>query len=216
MAALTYEDHEGEPYLKQLIEKSGLSAKEWMASFFHVVMPPLLHFMYQYGTVFSPHGQNTILVLKDHKPHRLAIKDFVDDVNISDQPLPELASLEEDLKEVLRSEPPEGLVQFIFTGLFICNLRYVSNVLDNHNLLDETTLWRLLAEEIQQYQKQFPQLKDRFALFDLFQPQLTKLCLNRNRMIDYGYGDGDDRPHASEHGKVTNALAQVLSSVGEK
>ena len=69
--------------------------------------------MYQYGTVFSPHGQNTILVLKDHKPHRLAIKDFVDDVNISDQPLPELASLEEDLKEVLRSEPPEGLVQFI-------------------------------------------------------------------------------------------------------
>ncbi|MDX5485393.1 IucA/IucC family siderophore biosynthesis protein [Bacillus pumilus] len=216
LAALTYEDHEGEPYVKQLIEKSGLSAKEWMAKFFHVVMPPLLHFMYQYGTVFSPHGQNTILVLKDHQPHRLAIKDFVDDVNISDQPLPELASLGEDLKEVLRSEPPEGLVQFIFTGLFICNLRYVSNVLDNHQLLDETALWRLLAEEIQQYQKQFPQLKDRFDLFDLFQPKLTKLCLNRNRMIDYGYGDGDDRPHASEHGKVTNALAHVLSSVGEK
>ncbi|RST67097.1 IucA/IucC family siderophore biosynthesis protein [Bacillus pumilus] len=216
LAALTYEDHEGEPYVKQLIEKSGLSAKEWMAKFFHVVMPPLLHFMYQYGTVFSPHGQNTILVLKDHQPHRLAIKDFVDDVNISDQPLPELASLGEDLKEVLRSEPPEGLVQFIFTGLFICNLRYVSNVLDNHQLLDETALWRLLAEEIQQYQKQFPQLKDRFDLFDLFQPKLTKLCLNRNRMIDYGYGDGDDRPHASEHGKVTNALAHVLSSACEK
>ncbi|BBP88404.1 hypothetical protein BsIDN1_20220 [Bacillus safensis] len=67
----------------------------------------------------------------------MAIKDFVDDVNISDQPLPELASLEEDLREVLRSEPPEGLVQFIFTGLFICNLRYVSNVLDNHNLLEK-------------------------------------------------------------------------------
>ncbi|MED1528537.1 IucA/IucC family siderophore biosynthesis protein [Bacillus pumilus] len=216
LAALTYEDHEGEPYVKQLIEKSGLSAKEWMAKFFHVVMPPLLHFMYQYGTVFSPHGQNTILVLKDHQPHRLAIKDFVDDVNISDQPLPELASLGDDLKEVLRSEPPEGLVQFIFTGLFICNLRYVSNVLENHQLLDEATLWRLLAEEIQQYQKQFPQLKDRFDLFDLFQPKLTKLCLNRNRMIDYGYGDGDDRPHASEHGKVTNALAHVLSSIGEK
>ncbi|WOP21775.1 hypothetical protein R0I01_18015 [Bacillus pumilus] len=33
-------------------------------------------------------------------------------------------------------------------------------------MLDETTLWRLLAEEIQHYQKQFPQLKD-VKLFDL-------------------------------------------------
>ncbi|MGE6630938.1 IucA/IucC family protein [Bacillus sp. NPDC077027] len=216
LAALTYEDQGGEPYVKKLIEKSGLTPEEWMKTFFRVVMPPLLHFMYQYGTVFSPHGQNTILVLKDHKPHRLAIKDFVDDVNISDQPFPELSSLDEDLKLVLRSEPPEGLVQFIFTGLFICNLRYVSNVLENHKLLNETKLWRLLAEEIQHYQQQFPELKERFDLFDLFKPELTKLCLNRNRMIDYGYGDGDDRPHASEYGKVTNALAQVLSSVNER
>ncbi len=28
-------------------------------------------------------------------------------------------------------------------------------------------------------------------------------------MIDYGYEDSDDRPHASEYGKVHNALADV-------
>jgi siderophore synthetase component len=207
LAALLYEDHEHKPYVQSLIEDSGLQAEAWMKTFFKVVMDPLLHYLYQYGTVFSPHGQNTIVVLKDSVPHRLAIKDFVDDVNISDQDFPELRGLSKEFKEVLRSEPPEGLTQFIFTGLFICHLRYLSHTLVNHELMDEETFWGLLAQAIQDYQDRFPELEERFALFDFFKPQLTKLCLNRNRMVDYGYSDGDDRPHASEFGKVNNALA---------
>jgi siderophore synthetase component len=207
LAALLYEDHDNKPYVQSLIEDSGLQAAEWMKTFFKVVMDPLLHYLYQYGTVFSPHGQNTIIVLKDSVPHRLAIKDFVDDVNISDQDFHELRGLSKEFKEVLRSEPPEGLTQFIFTVLFICHLRYLSNILVNHELMEEETFWSLLAQSIQDYQDRFPELNERFQLFDFFKPQLTKLCLNRNRMVDYGYSDGDDRPHASEFGKVNNALA---------
>ncbi|OAT80609.1 iron transporter [Bacillus sp. MKU004] len=207
LAALLYEDHDNKPYVQSLIEESGLQADEWMKTFFKVIMDPLLHYLYQYGTVFSPHGQNTIVVLKDSVPHRLAIKDFVDDVNISDQDFPELRGLSKEFKEVLRSEPPEGLTQFIFTGLFICHLRYMSNILVNHELMEEETFWGMLAEAIRDYQHRFPQLKERFELFDFFKPELTKLCLNRNRMVDYGYATGDDRPHASEFGKVNNALA---------
>jgi siderophore synthetase component len=207
LAALLYEDHDHKPYVQSLIEDSGLQAEEWMKTFFKVAMDPLLHYLYQYGTVFSPHGQNTIIVLKDSVPHRLAIKDFVDDVNISDQDFPELRGLSKEFKEVLRSEPPEGLTQFIFTGLFICHLRYLSHILVNHELMDEELFWGLLAQSIQDYQDRFPELGERFALFDLFKPKLTKLCLNRNRMVDYGYSDGDDRPHASEFGKVNNALS---------
>jgi siderophore synthetase component len=110
LAALLYEDHEGKPYIQSMIENSGISPDAWISQFMNVTMKPLLHYLYQYGTVFSPHGQNTILVLKDSKPSRLAIKDFVDDVNISDQPFEELSGLTEELKNVLRSEPPEGLV----------------------------------------------------------------------------------------------------------
>ncbi|WP_257348642.1 IucA/IucC family protein [Pseudalkalibacillus decolorationis] len=208
LAALLHVDKNGKPFVESLIEESGLTAEKWMAQFFEVVMNPLLHFMYQYGTVFSPHGQNTILVLKGHHPHRLAVKDFVDDVNISDQSFQELSGLSDELKAVLRSEPPEGLTQFIFTGLFICHLRYLSSILDSKELLGETEFWRMLAESIQNYQSRFPELKERYELFDFFKPELTKLCLNRNRMVDYGYAEGDDRPHASEFGKVTNALAQ--------
>ncbi|MBM7095910.1 IucA/IucC family siderophore biosynthesis protein [Bacillus sp. H-16] len=213
LAALLHEDHKDHPLVLSLIEASGLEPEEWLKQFFKVTMDPLLHYLYQYGTVFSPHGQNTILVLKDAKPHRLAIKDFVDDVNITDQNFPEIQHVTNELKEVLRTEPPEGLTQFIFTGLFICHLRYLSNITVNHNLLKEEDFWGLLADAVTHYQKRFPHLKERFKLFDFFKPKLTKLCLNRNRMVDYGYGDGDDRPHASEFGKVTNALAKFKEKV---
>ncbi|MGV2619690.1 UNVERIFIED_CONTAM: IucA/IucC family siderophore biosynthesis protein [Halobacillus marinus] len=208
LAALLHEDHEGTPYIKETIAASGLDPDTWMQKFYKVVMDPLLHYLYQYGTVFSPHGQNTILVLKDYQPHRLAIKDFVDDVNITDQPFEELSGLSDEMKEVLRSEPPEGLTQFIFTGLFICHLRYLSQLMERHGMLGERRFFELLAASIHDYQDRFPQLKERFELFDFFQPTLTKLCLNRNRMVDYGYADGEDRPHASEFGRVTNALAE--------
>ncbi|MFE0505311.1 IucA/IucC family protein [Peribacillus butanolivorans] len=210
LASLLHVDHEGKPYVESLIEKSGLTTEAWTAQLFDVILSPLLHFIYQYGVVFSPHGQNTILVLKDYKPHRLAIKDFVDDVNISDQPLPELSMLPDNLKKVVRSEAPEGLVQFIFTGLFICHFRYLSTLLMRRNLLDENVFWEGVARAILTHQKKFPQLQDRFETFNFFAPKLTKLCLNRNRMLQYGYSDGEDRPHASEFGYVNNALYEKL------
>ncbi|WP_082837993.1 IucA/IucC family siderophore biosynthesis protein [Haladaptatus sp. R4] len=200
---------DGTPYLESLVETSDLSMEEWLDELFSTVLPPLLHYLYRYGTVFSPHGQNTMLVLKEGRPHRLAVKDFVDDVNVSDQPLPELQSLPEDLSDVLRTEPPEGLCQFIFSGLFVCVFRYVADALETHSDYSEEQFWLGVRDAIEAYQAQFPELQERFELFDLFQPEFTKLCLNRNRLLDYGYEDADGRPHASEHGTVPNPLHEV-------
>lgn len=210
LSALMHVDGDGVPYITRLAEQSGLSMEEWLDEFFDVVLPPLLHFLYKYGTVFSPHGQNTMLVLDDDGvPSRLAVKDFVDDVNVSDQPLPELEALPDEMHEVLRKEPPEGLCQFIFSGLFVCVLRYVADVLEVHHDYDEEQFWGQAREAILAYQEQFPELEDRFELFDLLRPEFTKLSLNRNRVLEYGYEDADGRPHASEHGTVRNALDEV-------
>ncbi|WP_332631660.1 IucA/IucC family protein [Halalkalibacter flavus] len=211
LASLLYVDKAGKPFVASLIERSKLSVVEWIERLFSVTLPPLLHYLYQYGTVFSPHGQNTVLVLKDYVPHRLAMKDFVDDVNVSDEPLPELQQLPEDLKPILRSEGAEGLCQFIFTGLFVCHFRYLADILDTYYEYDEERFWLLLRETILAYQSRFPELKERFQLFDLLKPSYTKLCLNRNRMIEYGYEDDDDRPHASEFGNVQNPLHFVAN-----
>jgi siderophore synthetase component len=209
LASLLHLNHDGRPLVLHWVKQSGLQLEDWLKRLFSVLLPPLLHFLYRYGVVFSPHGQNTILVLKDSIPHRLAMKDFVDDVNVSDQPLPELADLSTDLKAVLRSEPPEGLCQFIFTGLFICHFRYLSDLLETHEQYPEALFWSQVRTTILRYQERFVQWRERYALFDLLRPRFTKLCLNRNRILDYGYGDDDDRPHASEHGTVTNVLAEA-------
>jgi siderophore synthetase component len=213
LAALLYVDNKGKPLLDSYVEKSNLSIKQWLLQLFKVVLPPLLHCLYQHGVVFSPHGQNTVLVLKDFTPHKLIMKDFVDDVNISDQKLPELSDISEDLKAVLRSEPPEGLTQFIFTGLFVCHFRYLSHIAEEYFNLSEYEFWELVSNTILDYQKQFPHLEERFTMFDLFKPKFTKLCLNRNRMIDYGYEDDGDRPHASAYGEVSNPLYVVREKI---
>ena len=209
LSSLMHVDGDGEPYISRLVERSGLALDEWLVEFFDTVLPPLLHFLYRYGTVFSPHGQNTILVVEDGVPTRLAVKDFVDDVNVSDRPLPELEALPDEMHEVLRKEPPEGLCQFIFCGLFVCVLRYVADILEEHEGYSEAAFWTHAREAILEYQARFPELEDRFELFDLLRPEFTKLSLNRNRIFDYGYDDAPGRPHASEHGTVTNALHEV-------
>ncbi|MGG0336334.1 IucA/IucC family protein [Priestia aryabhattai] len=209
LAALLHVDGEGKAFVSSYIEKSGLTPKEWIDELTSAVLPPLLHYLYQYGTVFSPHGQNTVLVLKNNKPVRIIMKDFVDDVNISDQPFEEIQQLSFELKEVLRSEEPEGLTQFILTGLFVCHFRYLATILEEHEGVEEADFWKSVRVEILHYQASFPHLKKRFELFDLLRPTITKLTLNRNRMFDYGYEDDGDRPHASEYGTVRNALHEV-------
>jgi siderophore synthetase component len=206
LAALLHVDRNGQPFVSRLVARSGLSLEAWLDRLFNTVLPPLLHYLYRYGTVFSPHGENTILVLKNDVPHRLAMKDFVDDVNISCHPLPELESLPEPLKSVLLTEPPEGLCQFIFAGLFICHHRYLSDLLETHHRYPEHQFWLQVRQSITTYQNRFPELKERFELFNLLAPEFTKLCLNRNRLLTYGYADDGSRPHAAAFGKVTNAL----------
>ncbi|SEO71376.1 Siderophore synthetase component [Halogranum amylolyticum] len=216
LSALMHVD-DGTPVVGELVDRSPLDLEAWLDELFATMLPPLLHYLYRYGTVFSPHGENTILILdEENVPTRLAVKDFVDDVNVSDQPLPELEQLPDELTDVLRREPPEGLCQFVFCGLFVCVYRYVSNVLTEHRDYPEEKFWTQVREAILDYQSQFPELEDRFETFDLLRPEFTKLCLNRNRMVNEGYGDAEGRPHAAEHGTVENALHAVAREESEE
>ena len=62
------------------------------------------------------------------------------------------------------------------------------------------------AFRISQINKRFPELAERFALFDLLAPDLRRLCLNRTRLLLDGYQDRPERPHTAVHGRVPNPL----------
>lgn len=211
MAALLHQSDNGQPLIATLIGRSCLSPEKWIEALFKIILPPLLHYLYRYGTIFAPHGQNAILVLKNYRPHRLALKDFVDDVEVSAHPLPELASLPPKLKQVLPRKTPEELCQLFLVDLCLCQFRYLSDLLDAHFNYPEQLFWFQLRQAILAYQRRFPELEERFKLFDLLVPSLTKLCLNRNRLFTYGYSDHSNRPHTAAFGKVSNALHQVIA-----
>ncbi|MCZ4119357.1 IucA/IucC family protein [Streptomyces sp. H39-S7] len=208
LAALLHTDRSGRSFTAELVERSGLAPYVWLRHLFASLLPPLLHFLYQYGTVFSPHGENAIVVFDEHDvPVRLAVKDFVDDINVSAEPLPEHDAMPADVGAVLLTEPPSFLTQFIHSGLFIGVFRYLAPLCEDQLGVPESVFWSLVRETVLRHQDRFPELKERFATFDLLTPRIDRLCLNRNRLHLDGYRDRPDRPHAAVHGTVRNPLS---------
>ncbi len=207
LASLLQTDPHGRALTAELVRRSGLPPRVWLRHLFAALLPPLLHFLYRYGTVFSPHGENAIVVFDDRDvPVRLAVKDFVDDVNISATPLPEHAAMPDEVREVLLTEPPAFLTQFIHSGLFIGVFRYLAPLCEEQLDVPEREFWSLVRAEILRHHERFPALKERHALFDLLTPRIARLCLNRNRLHTDGYRDRAERPHATVHGTVPNPL----------
>ncbi|WP_329392216.1 IucA/IucC family protein [Streptomyces sp. NBC_01716] len=208
LASLLHTDPQGRAFTAELVERSGLSAEDWLTRLFAALLPPLLRFLYRYGTVFSPHGENAVVVFDERDvPVRLAIKDFVDDVNVSAQSLPEHEAMPPEVREILLTEEPSFLTQFIHSGLFIGVFRYLAPLCEDQLAVPERTFWSLVRAEILRHQARFPELKDRFDTFDLLTPRIARLCLNRNRLHVDGYRDRAERPHAAVHGTVPNPLA---------
>ncbi|MFI2779163.1 IucA/IucC family protein [Streptomyces sp. ALB3] len=207
LASLLHTDPEGRSFTAELVARSGLTPAAWLARLFSALLPPLLHFLYRYGTVFSPHGENAIVVFDENDvPVRLAIKDFVDDVNVSARHLPEHDAMPADVRAILLTEEPSFLTQFIHSGLFVGVFRYLSPLCEEQLDVPEDTFWSLVRAEILRHHARFPDLKERFEIFDMLTPTIERLCLNRNRLHLDGYRDRPQRPHAAVHGSVPNPL----------
>ena len=167
-----------------------------------------MHVLYRFGAAFSPHAQNCMLVLRDDAPVRLVVKDFVDDMMVSSDPLPELADMPAEVRAALGDGVEAAiLVQWLQGGLLVCVHRYLSELLEDALGYPESAFWDAAERVVAAYQERFPELQDRFALFDLDAPAFVKLCLNRVRMLERKYDDAADRPVAAAVGWVDNPLA---------
>ncbi|MFD6886408.1 IucA/IucC family protein [Streptomyces sp. NPDC059957] len=207
LSSLLHTDPRGRSFTAELVARSGLTPMVWLQRLFAALLPPLLRFLYRYGTVFSPHGENAVVIFDEHDvPVRLAVKDFVDDVNICAEPLPELAAMPDEVRAVLLAKPADFLPQFIHSGLFVGVFRYLSALCEDRLGVPEDTFWSLVRAEILRHQARFPELKERYELFDLLGERIARLCLNRNRLYEDGYRDRPDRPHAVRYGTVANPL----------
>jgi len=207
LAALLHSGSDDIPVVLALAKKAGVSIEDWMRKFFDVIIPPLYHLLIKYGLAFSAHGQNALIVLKNGLPQRLALRDFIDDINVCDLDFPENETMPQDVRNVLVHLPAHFLIHFIQTTLFICVFRYMSILLDQRSSLSEESFWLMVGDTIKKYQLNFLQLKSRFSTFNLFAEDYPRLCLNRVRLFTHGYADDDERPVPDFQGKIDNPLA---------
>jgi siderophore synthetase component len=209
LAALLHRDPAGVSFAEVLIGSSGLDVASWVARFHDVVLPPLLHVLYRFGATFSPHAQNCLLIVRDGVPARLVVKDVADDATITADPLPELATMPADVRRALGDGVESAIAsQWIQSGLLVCVLRYVAEILDDRMGLPEDAFWAAARRAVAGYQERFEdELGPRFELFDFEAPAFVKLCLNRVRILGRGYADDSERPIAAALGFVPNPLA---------
>ncbi len=205
MGALTHRDCDGEPLICALIARSGLSAQAWLARLFDAVVVPLYHYLCRYGVGFLAHGQNVTLVLEGCVVVGVALKDLQGDVDLVEADFPEQASLPAEVAAAIARKPAAHLIHHLQTGHFASVLRFISDALAEHDGFDEIAFYRILGERIRRYQAAQPDLAERFRLFDLFQPEMARVCINRVRLA-VGYSDANRRPVPSLGSPLRNPL----------
>ena len=181
MAAFLHVDHEGTALLPKLIARSGLSVADWLRRYFKGYLSPLLHCFYHFDLVFMPHGENLIMVLEDHVPVHVLLKDITEEACILN---PEV-ELPEHLKRMYAPVPEDVKLLSIFTDIFDGFFRFMSHILVAHDGVSETLFWSLVAETILEYQDRYPENEAKFKQYDLFAPQFHLSCLNRLQLNNH-------------------------------
>jgi aerobactin synthase len=191
MATLMETDNQGHPLIAAYIARSGLSAEAWLEQMFCVVVVPMYHLMCCYGVALIAHGQNITLVMKDHVPQRILLKDFQGDMRLVDEEFPQAASLPKIVKDVSARLPADYLIHDLQTGHFVTVLRFISPLMHVCNV-SEHRFYQLLAQVLEHYMAQHPDMAERFALFSLFKPHIIRVILNPVKLT-YSEQDGGNR-----------------------
>ncbi|MFG2341408.1 IucA/IucC family protein [Streptomyces yangpuensis] len=175
MASLLHVDAEGKSFVGALIEESGLTPAEWLKPYLRAYLLPLVHCFYQYDLAYMPHGENTILVIKDGVVQRAIFKDIAEEIVImdADAVLPPAV-------ERIRADVPEDMkLLSIFTDVFDCFFRFLSSILVSEGICTEDTFWRAVADCAHDYQESMPALAEKFERYDFFAEEFQLSCLNR-------------------------------------
>jgi len=202
---LTACECDGTPLIDGWVRALGLAP--WLARVADVSAIPLLHLLCRHGIALEAHAQNVVLLHRAGLPTRVALKDFHDGVRFCRAQLaePELCP---DLtappahhlnrNSFLETDDLSLVADFLLDAFFFVNLGELAIFLADAYDLDEHDFWAIVDERIAIYQRRFPELADRFALFDVRKPAIAVEKLATRRLLP----DTELRLHA-----VPNPLA---------
>ncbi|GDY28841.1 IucA/IucC family protein [Gandjariella thermophila] len=211
LAAVLHVDRDGRPLVSEYIRRAGGDAEAWLAALLRVLLRPLVHVLYTYGITVNPHGENVLIVTgADGLPARAVVKDLVDDVNVSVEPVPERGPEPDSHDRVLPRKPWHVLRQYLVDALLVGVFRPLADLLAEHHGIDREAFWGRVRGEIEAYRAHFPEVADRMTAGDLLGPTLGRYPLNSYRLLT-GYGDLAQRPPVPGRGDLPNPLHDVAA-----
>ncbi|AEV87881.1 siderophore synthetase [Actinoplanes sp. SE50] len=176
MASLLHRDRAGDALVTALIRESGREPAAWVAAYFRAYLRPIVHCLLAHDLAFMPHGENLILVLADHVPSRVFLKDIGEEVAVlDDRPLPPRV-------ERIRAEVSDEIKELaLFTDVFDGFLRHLAGILAVDGVLAERDFWTLAGDCVRGHAKDHPELAGRL---NLLRPTFRHSCLNRLQLRD--------------------------------
>lgn len=201
MAALLHRDGAGSSLATALVRASGMPAGEWVRAYLRAYLRPLVHCLLAHDLAFMPHGENLILIIDEHVPTGVFMKDIGEEIALlADRSVPEA------VRRTVSPVDDEEKALAIFTDVFDGVLRHLAGILHVDGTLPESVFWRLVAETVDEHAAEHPDLE---SLVDLRADSFAHSCLNRLqlrntlRMVDLA----DQSGSLMYAGRLANPIA---------
>lgn len=174
MASLLHRDASGVPLVGELVEASGVDASTWVSTYLRAYLRPVVHCLLAHDLAFMPHGENLVMVLRDHVPVRMVMKDIGEEVAVlTDRPLPD------EVARIRSVVSPDLAALAVHTDVFDGFLRHLGAILDEAGLLSDEEFWALVHDCIAGHAADHPELAPAAATYDLLRAEFAHSCLNR-------------------------------------
>jgi siderophore synthetase component len=188
--ALCHMDGE-QPFIEPWVHEYGL--ENWTRQLLDITITPIIHMLYAYGIAMESHAQNIILIHKNGRPIRLALKDFHDGLRFSKKNLQQPESCPNlhlepahhraiNRHSFMQTDDLSAVTDFLHSAFFFVCISELCMFLNERYGLEETYFWEMVAQVIHEYQKEHPQHKKNFDLYDLFSETIQIEQLARRRL----------------------------------
>src|SRR5690606_35434318 len=151
--AIFADESDGSAFIQPWVASYGLSV--WLRQYFRVLVLPVWHLFARHGIAVEAHAQNAILIHRDGWPVRLALRDFHESIEFTEDfiadpdSVPDFPSLNELYRQARPNqyywmESVEALRELVMDTLFVFHLSDVADLCHRHYDLPETQFWEML------------------------------------------------------------------------
>ncbi|GAB4085586.1 hypothetical protein GCM10028784_22160 [Myceligenerans cantabricum] len=182
MAGLLHRDASGQALATALVAASGLGPEQWVRSYLDAYLYPLVHCLLAHDLVFMPHGENLVLVLRDHVVTRTFMKDIGEETAVLGP-----RALPAGAERVRAVVPDAEKALSVFTDVFDGVLRHLSGILAADGVLGTERFWALVGDVVDRHRDEHPGLAARHGRglgVDLRAETFAHSCLNRLQLRD--------------------------------